>query len=282
RLVKLWEEHRAQGGFLAEPSPANFHDWRSGARSFDAMGAYASQSLNLTGGGAGEPERLDGAGVTLDILPMLGVQPAIGRLFTAEDDRPGAPPTVLLSDSLWKRRFGGDPNAVGRTLLFDGAPQRIIGVMPAAFQFPYRTVQFWRPLRFGDEDYVERDNNYLRVLGRLKPGATMAGAQAEMRLVAASVERVWPKENRGVSAVVHDLRDEIRPGSRMMLQALLGAAVCVLLIGCSNLANLLMARAVGRRRELSVRAAIGAGRERLIRQLLTESLVLALLGGAAG
>jgi putative ABC transport system permease protein len=281
RLVKIWEDHRAQGIVQLEPSPANFHDWQRGATSFEAMGAYAGASVNLTGG-AGEPERLEGAGVTYGMLPMLGVQPEIGRLFTADDDREGAPPTVVLSDGVWRRRFGGDSNVIGSVLSFDDVPHKVIGVMPAAFQFPYRTVQFWRPMRYGENDYVERDNNYLRVVAKLKPGATMAGAQAEMRLVAARIEHMWPIENRQVSATVGDLRDEVRSGSRLMLEALLGAALCVLLIGCTNLANLLMARAVARRRELAVRAAIGAGRDRLIRQLLTESLVLSLAGGAAG
>jgi putative ABC transport system permease protein len=281
RLVKIWEEHRAQGISQWEPSPANFHDWKQSATSFDAMGAYASQSLNLTGG-SGEPERLEGAGVTAELLPMLGVRPPVGRLFTAEDDRDTAPPTILLSDALWHRRFGADPNVIGQTLRLDDAVHRIIGVLPPAFQFPYRSMQFWRPLRFGESDYEERDNSYLRVIARLKPGMSLMAAQAEMRLVAASIERRWPKENHEVTATVSDLRDELRPATRLMLQALLGAAFCVLLIGCSNLANLLMARAVGRRCELAVRAAIGAGRERLIRQLLTESLVISLIGGAAG
>jgi putative ABC transport system permease protein len=282
RLVKIWEERRIQRISQWEPSPANFHDWQRNATSFEAMGAYAPASLNLTAGGRGEPERLDGAGVTADLLPLLGARLEIGRLFTAEDDKQGAPATVLLSDGLWRRRFGADPNVIGSVLVFDDAPHRIIGVMPAAFQFPYRNVQFWRPNRFGESDYVERDNSYLRVIAKLKPGVSMAHAQAEMQLVAAGIERAWPKDNHEVGAVVSDLRDEIRPGSRLMLQALLGAALCVLLIGCTNLANLLMARAVSRRRELAVRAAIGAGRDRLIRQLLTESLVISLAGGAAG
>jgi len=282
RLVKIWEEHRAQRISQWEPSPANFHDWQRTATSFEAMGAYAAASMNLTAGGRGEPERLDGAGVTADLLPLLGVTPEIGRLFTAEEDRQGAPATVLLSDGLWRRRFGADPNVIGSVLLFDDAPHRIIGVMPARFQFPYRNVQFWRPMRFGESDYVERDNSYLRVIAKLKPGVSMARAQAEMQSVAVRIERQWPKENREVGTVVSDLRDEVRPGSRLMLEALLGAAFCVLLIGCTNLANLLMARAVSRRREFAVRSAIGAGRDRLIRQLLTESLVISLAGGAAG
>jgi hypothetical protein len=132
RLVKIWEDHRAQGIVQLEPSPANFHDWQRGATSFEAMGAYAGASVNLTGG-AGEPERLEGAGVTYGMLPMLGVQPEIGRLFTADDDREGAPPTVVLSDGVWRRRFGGDSKVIGSVLSFDDVPHKVIGVMPAAF-----------------------------------------------------------------------------------------------------------------------------------------------------
>jgi len=280
RLVKIWQEQRAQGYSRNEVSPANYRDWKRAASSFEAMGAYAGVSLDLAG--AGDPERLEGAAFTADILPMLGAGASIGRLFTEDDDREGAPPTMLLSDGLWRRRFAADPGVIGQTLLLDGTPHRIIGVMPADFRFPSRTVQFWKPTRFAAEDFEERDNTYLRVLAKLKPGATLESAQAEMRLVAARIEREWPKENRQVGAVVSTLRDEVNPRSRLALEALLAAAACVLLIGCTNLANLLMARAVSRRRELAVRAAIGAGRHRLVRQLLTESLVLSIVGGAAG
>jgi predicted permease len=282
RLVKIWEQMRVRGISQLEASPANFRDWQRAAKSFESMGAYASASVNLTSGGSGVPERLDGSGVTWDVLPMLGVQPPIGRIFTADDDREGAARTVILSDALWRRRFGGDPTVIGRVLLFDDMPHKVIGVMPARFQFPTRDVQFWRPLRFGENDYVERDNCYLRVIAKLKPGITREQAHAEMQLVATQIERAWPKENKYVGAIVDDMRDEVRLPARMMLEALLAAAFCVLLIGCTNLANLLMARAVARRRELAVRAAIGAGRDRLIRQLLTESLVVSLAGGVAG
>ena len=278
RLVKIWQVLHDSSRW--ESSPANYRDWKRAAQSFDAMGAYAAASDNLSG--SGEPERLEGAFVTSDILPMLGARPAMGRLFTEADDREEAAPTLILSDGLWRRRFAGDAGILGRTLLLDDVAFQIIGVMPADFYFPSRSVQFWKPTRWGESAYVERDNNYLRVLAHLKPGATVESAGAEMRLVAAQIERAWPKENKDVGAAVSTLRDEVSTGSRMLLQALLAAALCVLLIGCTNLANLLMARSVVRRRELAVRAAIGAGRDRLIRQLLTESLVLSLAGGAAG
>jgi putative ABC transport system permease protein len=278
RLVKIWEQQH--GYARLEASPANYRDWKRNATSFESMGAYAGASSNLAGTGA--PERLEGAFVTAAVLPMLGARPAMGRLFTEADDTEGAAGTAILGDALWRRRFGGDPAILGRTMLLDGEPYRIIGVMPADFYFPSRTVQFWKPTRWGEGNYAERDNTYLRVLAKLKPSATLESARAEMLLVAAQLERTWPKENRELGAAVSTLRDEVSTGSRLLLQALLAAALCVLLIGCTNLANLLMARSVARRRELAVRAAIGAGRDRLIRQLLTESLVLSLAGGVAG
>ena len=280
RLVKVWQDMRGQGYSRNEVSPANYRDWKRAATSFESMGAYAGVSLDLAG--SGEPERLEGASFTADVLPMLGASPAIGRLFTVADDREDASLTVLLSDGFWRRRFAADPGVIGRTLLFDGVPHRVIGVMPADFRFPSRTVQFWKPARFAAQDFEERDNTYLRVLAKLRPGVALESAQAEMSLVAAQIERKWPKENRQVGALVTTLRDEVTLRSRLALEALLAAAACVLLIGCTNLANLLMARAVSRRRELAVRAAIGAGRQRIVRQLLTESLVLSISGGVGG
>ena len=280
RLVKIWEDQSARGYPRMEPSPANYRDWKRLATSFTSMAAYASVSLNLAG--IGDPERLEGAAITSDLFPMLGVQPAMGRLFTAADDSPETPGTVLLSDALWRGHFGADPAILGRTVILDDAPYTIIGVMPRGFVFPTRTAAFWKPTRFSEDAYSDRSNNYLRVIAKLRPGATFATAQAEMRLVAAQLERAWPKENQHVGASVGTLRDELSPRSRLLLTALLGAALCVLLIGCTNLANLLLARALARRKELAVRTAMGAGRERLVRQLLTESLLLAVGGGIAG
>ncbi len=263
-----------------EPSPANFHDWQRLATSFESMGAYSSLAVSL--GGVGEPEQLEGAVISGDLFAMLGAHPAIGRALTAADDRPEAPRVALLSDGLWRRRFGADPAILGRSILLNQIPYTVIGVMPRGFFFPVRTAELWRTFQFTGDDYIERSNNYLRVIARLRRGSSFSSAEAEMRLVAAQLERAWPKDNQGVGARVTTLRDEVSSGSRMLLLAILAAAACVLLIGCTNLANLLLARALSRRRELAVRAAIGAGRERLIRQLLTESLMLALAGGGAG
>ena len=280
RLVKIWEDSSPSGYTREDPSPANYRDWKRLSHSFEGVEAWWNLAANLSQ--AGNPSRLEGAGITAGLLPLLGTQPALGRAFTADDDRPGAPGTVLLSDALWHNRFGADPGIAGRTVILDSRPYTVIGVMPRDFYFPSRDAQIWMPARFGEDDFADRSNNYLRVLAKLRRGVTLESAQAEMNAVAAAMERAWPKENQHVGARVNTLREELSPRSRLLLTALLGAALCVLLIGCTNLANLLLARALARRKELAVRTAMGAGRERLVRQLLTESLLLAIVGGIAG
>ena len=280
RLVKIWEDHSPNGYPREDPSPANFRDWQRLSRSFEGVAAWWNLAANLSQ--SGNPARLEGAGITSGLLPLLGIQPALGRTFTADDDRPGAAGTVLLSDALWRTRFAADPGIAGRTVMLDSLAYTVIGVMPRDFYFPSRDAQVWIPARFAEDDFTDRGNNYLRVLAKLRPGVTIESAQAEMLTVAAAMRRAWPKENEHVGARVNTLREELSGRSRMLLTALLGAALCVLLIGCTNLANLLLARALARRKELAVRTAMGAGRERLVRQLLTESLLLAMGGGISG
>ena len=280
RLVNLWEDQIHRGYGRVEPSPANFRDWQRAATSFEGMAAYSMFSANMTG--AGDPQRLEGVAVTAGLLPVLGVQPAIGRGFAAADDTAGAPGTVLLSDAAWRRLFGADPSAIGRQVTLDGAPYVVIGVMPRGFHYPNRDVTFWTTARFDEAAFEDRTNNYLYVVGRLRRGTSVDQAAAEMRVVAAALERAYPKDNERVGVRVRRLRDEMPRQSRLILVALGGAALCVLLIACTNVANLLIARATMRRAELAIRSALGAGRDRLVRQLLTETLLLTAAGGALG
>ncbi len=280
RLVKIWETTPGYGRM--ELSAPNYRDWKAAAKSYVSMGVYYDDSVTMTNDG--EPRRLAGASFSADVLPTLGVEPVIGRSFTADDDRPGAPATVLLGFAFWQREFAGDPAIVGRSITFDNQPHIVLGVMPRGFKFPDGDAQFWRTTRFPEGAYQdsERANNWLEAVGRLRPGVTIAQADGEMRAIAAQSERQFPKENKDTGGRVIALGTEISQRSRLLLLALLGAAACLLLITCANLANLLLARALARRRELAVRAAMGAGRERLVRQLMTESLLLAAAGGALG
>lgn len=285
RLVKVWEAApdrpaglRSLGG-TNDVSPASYLDWKGASTSFSVMGAYSFVASNITGDG--EPERIEGTATSADTLAALGVPPAIGRTLTAADDAHGAPCAVLISHGFWSRRFGGDTTIVTKTIRLDDETCDVAGVMPAGFDFPTRTTAFWRPIRFSPDVATVRDNNYLRVIARLKSDVSLERAQAEMAAVSASIAAQHPREEVAHAAVLA-LRDELGPQTRTMLIALVGAAGCLLLIACTNLASLVIARATARGRELAVRAAMGAGRARLVRQLLTESLMLALIGGALG
>jgi putative ABC transport system permease protein len=276
-LVRVWEN--APGYPLLEVSPANYRDWTQLARSFERLEAHAAWPMNMV---RGEPERVAAVALTGPLLPMLGVQPALGRFFSDDEARLGGPDAVILSDRLWRRSFGADPSVVGQPVRLDDTPYTIVGVMPPGFYYPDRETELWFPMTLEPSWYVDRDNNFLRVTGRLKAGVPLAAARAEMDSIMAALEQAYPKENERTRATVRLFGDQVSWQSQLLLRALAGAAGCLLLIACTNLASLLLSRFAARRQELTVRAALGAGRERLTRQLLTESLVLSGIGGAAG
>jgi predicted permease len=278
RIVTLWE-HMPK--FRNNLSPANFRDWTSASASFDRAGMYHPQLSSLTG--SGDPIRVEGASVSADVLRILGIPPLLGRTFAETDDGAGAPGTLLLGYRFWQTQFGGDPNVIGRKVLMDDEPFTVIGVMPREFSFPAAEwSSFWMPLRLSEAEASDRSNHSFNGVARLRRGVTLEQARAEMDVISARSRQEHPAENKDASAEVLRFSDEVPEQSRLMLYALGGASACVLLIACANLANLLLARALGRRRELAVRTAIGAGRERMIRQLMTENLLLAVIGGALG
>ena len=278
RLVRFSEER--PGLPRMELAPANYRDLKQMATSFEALGAYRGLSVNLVG--ARQPLRLQGAAMTADVLAALAVRPMMGRPFTAADDVDGAPATALVSYALWQQEFGGDASIVGRPVRLDGEVYTVIGVMPRDFNFPSRGAQLWTAMRFVPADFVDRNNNYLQGIARLRRDVSVDAARTEMSVLAGRLQQQYPKENEQTGVSVIRLRDGVSQQSRTLLVALFGAAVCVLLIACANLTNLLLARAIGRRREMAVRIALGAGRERVLRQLLTESLVVTGTGGVLG
>src|SRR2546421_5729093 len=282
QLVMVWENATHLGFPKDTPSPANFLDWRQQTTVFEGMAAFAERSFNLTG--VGEPERLDGRRVSANLFGLLGVRPIIGRTFVPQEDQPGTK-VVLLNESLWKRRFGGDPNVIGRALTLNNESYTVVGVLPRSVRLPafgnWRD-QVWVPLAFPAEEAVARGNHFLEVIARLKPGATLQQARAEMETIAARLEQQYPEHNTRIGAVVNPLHEEIVGNMKPALLILLGAVAFVLLIACANVANLLLARAAVRQKEIALRLALGADRARLTKQLLVESVMLSLLGGVVG
>ncbi|HZI49471.1 MAG TPA: ABC transporter permease [Pyrinomonadaceae bacterium] len=279
RLVWTWGNIR-NGGNRASVAPLDYLDYRHENHTFEQFAAMTSASANLTGGG--EPERLAAAGVTGNFFQALGVQPALGRTFLLENEKSGSDQVVVLSYGLWQRRFAGDAGIINKKITLDDKSFEVIGVMPRDFDFP-AAVQIWLPLNFDiNPGMQQRKAHFLRPIGRLKPGVSLAQAQADTDIVARRLEAAYPETNRGWNLRLVSLREQIVGNVRSTLYILLGAVGFVLLIACANVANLLMAHAASRRREIALRTALGAGRLRIARQLITESVMLALFGGALG
>ena len=292
RVVTIWETNEAQGIRKQEVSSGNFVDWRKRSSSFEAMGLWAPWSVDLSTDGP--PIAVPTNAITEDLFAALGVRPLHGRLFLREEygsqaravtggaeNQDNGAAVVLISEGFWRGHFGSDPNVLGRTLLLDNKATTIVGVLPAAIKYP-DVADFWIPRALSDYDVNERYGAYMRAVGRLKPGVSLANARADLERVAAQLKVEYPRSNDQTGVNLVPLREHLLGSVRPALLTLLGAVGFVLLIACANVASLLLAAGAERGKELAVRASLGAGRRRLIHQMATESVLLAMMGGLLG
>jgi putative ABC transport system permease protein len=278
-LVDVREDESFLGFPRDTPAPGNFVDWKQRNHVFTDMGALNGRIFAITGDGP--PEQVEGNPITANLFPLLGVKPILGRNILPEEDRPGSSEVALISHRLWQQRYGASRTVVGRDIFLDGVKHRIIGVMPRGFTMMERS-DIWIPIALSPERLAVRSSHYLIVLARMKQGMTLADAQRDMSAIASQLAVEHPDTNRHVGAVVIDLREELLGDLHLAVWVLAGGVGSVLLISCANLAGLMLARAAGRQREMAIRTALGAGRFRMVRQGLAESLMIGLAGGTLG
>ena len=280
QLVWSWGFVR-NGPTRASVSPPDFLDYRNQNKTFENLAATASIPLSVNMTGNGDPERLNTSVVTGNYFEMFKIAPAIGRGFTLDNEKTGQDQVAILSYDLWQRRFGGDPGILGKTVVLNGKATEIIGVMGRDVSFP-QPADLWMPMNFDSPDMKLRQAHFLRPVGRLKPGVNIRQAQSDLDVIAAQLEEQYPATNTGWSLRLVSLREQLVGGSRTFVFILFGAVGLVLLIACANVANLLLVRAAARQKEIALRTALGASRLRIIRQMITESVLLAIVGGALG